>query len=95
MGSTKRKKPAMRVVEKVTPIRPETPAVWTGLQLLEEFVAAVKAAKTTPDKLMIFWLEATPDGRLLPRRWQSGCERADEIALCEMAKLLAMEDWKA
>lgn len=86
---------SLRVVEKVTRIRPEAEPEYSGLQILEEFTGKVKAGTIRPDKLMIFWLEASPDGRLVPHRWQAGCERADEIALCEMAKLLALEDWKA
>lgn len=88
---------ALRVVEKVTRIRPDAVVekTWTGLALLEEFVAGVKAGTITPDKLMIFWLEVTRDDRWTTRKWQAGCDRSDEIALCEMAKMKIMEDWRA
>lgn len=93
----KAKKPALRVVEKVTPISTKSKSgdSWTPLQLLESFVTDVKAGKTVPEKIMLHWMEANPNGTSSPRRWQAGCSRSEEIAFCELAKLMAMEDWKA
>lgn len=72
-----------------------TPAIkWTPVEMVEEFLADLKANKETPDRMLIVWFSAEADGSLRPHRWYAGMTRADEIALLELAKQIAMDDWR-
>lgn len=99
MSELDAKHPGIHMIERVTPFRPKAAEVvetWSPLQLLEELVAEVKAGTVNPQAMAIHWLESTDNGtRSRPRRWQCGLSRAEEIALLEMSKLLALEDWRS
>ncbi len=81
---------------KIVPIASKHPSgdAWSPVQLLEEFLADVKAGKIAPIKLSLQYVEVTPAGSWLPRSWQAGCSRSEEIALLEIAKTNAIQDWK-
>lgn len=81
---------------KVVPIasKSSSSASWSPVQMLDEFVADVKAGKETPAKMMIFYLVDDGAGGWTPRTWFANCSKVEEIALCELAKARAIDNWK-
>lgn len=81
---------------KIVPIAIKHPSgnSWTPQQLLEEFVAYVQAGKIDMTQCVLHFFEREANGRMRLRRWQAGCSRAEEIALCQVAMLTAIEEWR-
>ena len=82
---------------KVVPIatRSNSPNSWTGEQCIEDFVESIKAGKIDPAKVMIVWFSKDLlTGALTPHRWFAQVNKAEEIALLELAKQMAIDEWK-
>jgi len=70
--------------------------VWSGEQMVAEFLADIQRGKIAPTKMMILWFSEDPDtGRMRPHRWFAQMNSRDEIALLELAQHMAIEDWKS
>ena len=85
------KKAALRVV--AFPDRREEPA-WSPIELLENFLIAVKSGKERPQNLFVAWFEQTEHGTLRPCWWNAGCTQAERIALLEVQKAALLEQWR-
>lgn len=87
-----KRRPALTVIH--APIRP-VPDPWTPVTLLEEFVAKLKSGEIKCSKgLMVFFLEESENGRRRPHYWTTGLGEAEIIGFCEVAKAMAIEDWR-
>lgn len=64
----------------------------SAIELLEEFVADVRAGKENLDngKVFIFWL----DEKWRPRMWRKGTSILEQIGYGELIKAMAMEEWR-
>lgn len=84
---------------KIVPIssKSASSASWTPEQLLEEFLADLRAGKIHPANLLVYWMddEGNPDGRLSPRRWIANVSRSEEIAFHTLGIHRAVEDWRS
>jgi hypothetical protein len=62
-------------------------------QLIYDFAADVIAGKVSPAKVLIVFLEPTPEGRFTLQRWWSGGGTADNVLMLEEAKRRFLEEW--
>jgi hypothetical protein len=74
------------------PVRTST--CWSPEQLLEEFLADIRAGKITPTNLMVFWMNEEGGGQLRPCRWIANVSRSDEIAYFTLGIHKAVDDWR-
>lgn len=90
MTRRRRKASIFSLVER----RPPIDKPWSPVELLEEFVAEIKAGKVKPDNLMVFFLESQPDGRQRPHVWSANVSRAEAIAFCQLETARSIEEWR-
>lgn len=67
---------------------------WTGEQCVATFLADIRAGTINPAKIMIVWFSQDADGSLHPHRWFAQIDRCEGIALLDLAKHIAIEEWK-
>lgn len=67
---------------------------WSPEQCIAEFLADIRAAKIAPTKIMILWFSEDQDGRLRPNRWFANVSSCEEVAMLELGKHIAIDDWK-
>lgn len=79
------------------PAPPPKVETWEPAAMVQNFLDEITAGTAKPTKMMIVWFSENPEtGRLIPHRWFAGSvNHADEIALLELAKAMAIEDWKS
>lgn len=69
----------------------ETISEQTPLEFLESFVADVKAGKTTPQHILIFYIDN--DGK--PVCWFKGVSISTQIAYGALLQQLGLEQWRS
>lgn len=69
-------------------------AEWTGEECVAELLDAIRSGAVHPDKLMILWFSHEADGSLSPHRWFANMTGVEEVALLELGKKIAIEDWQ-
>lgn len=66
-------------------------------QLLEEFLADLRAGRIHPTNLLVYWLDDGGDptsDQLEPRRWVANVSRVEEIAFHTLGIHKAIDDWR-
>lgn len=75
--------------------RPEpTVESWSPEDCVAEFLADIRSGKARPAKILVAFFEEKDDGSLVPHRWYAGLPRIQEIALLEILKQMAVEEWR-
>jgi len=69
------------------------PAALTPVEVLEAFVADVKAGRVKPQGVVILWYEQLENGRLRPCSWHANMSYAELIAFLEVQKRMVIHDW--
>lgn len=81
---------------KIVPIASRSTSAfsWSAEQCVSEFLADITTETVKPVKLAILWFSEDADGSLTPHTWKAQLDRAEEIALLEVAKLKAIDEWR-
>ena len=81
---------------KIVPIssKSQNSATWSGEQCIAEFLADIRSGKIAPAKILILWFEQDANGSLRPHRWFANVTSVEEVAMLELGKHIAIEEWK-
>lgn len=83
---------------KVVPIstKHSSSTSWSPEQLLEEFLAEIRAGKVHPRNLMVYWMDdgGKAGDRFRPQRWVANVSREEEIAFHTLGIHRAIDDWR-
>lgn len=81
---------------KVVPIarKADNSATWSPEQCIAQFLDDIRSQTIAPTKIMILWFETLPNGNLRPHRWFANVSSCEEIAMLELGKHIAIDDWR-
>lgn len=68
--------------------------LWTPADALRSALEDIEAGTINPEQMVIHLFEETEDGRWRHHYYAAGVTHQEHVAILEMAKARALEDWR-